>query len=590
MPTAPSPLSGSVFDGQYEIVGELGAGTFGRVYRATQRSTGQLVALKIVRGWTDDAQTSSGIVRQRFHREMRLCAELSHPNIVRLLDSGEDADGTLYAAFEYITGHTLQRLLEEEGRLALPEAVHLMTQALDALACAHRRGVVHRDLKPANIMVTHTGARRNAMVLDFGLGGFAEGHRDWASPRITMTREMMGTPGYAAPEQLRGEPTTTRSDLYSWGLVFLECLTGEPVVRGATVHQVLHQQLGPEPIAVPDWLADQSLGGLLACVTSKDPDARSKSIPELMAQLDRVLLDARGAGDAATSAPRVAARSALPRPAGGQQRPVTGLSCRLSAHVVGSAPVAVEALDAALWDARARCLEQIDRLGGVTVGALGGSFQIAFGYPRAEEDAPRRAVRAALEVIDTIGRCSRDAESRGIALVARVGVHTGLVVARIADASPSAAADLCGTTLDAASHLDAAANPNEVLLSASTYELLRGALDGEPGPPVLLPGASAPVPAFRLTGRQDAFRRGRTGTTATPFVGRGDELESLRRAWERARAGKPESVVVMGDAGMGKSRLIHELRRTVEAGTWLECRCTPEAQTSPLRPFVEALG
>src|SRR5262249_33435761 len=154
----------------------------------------------------------------------QLCAALSHPHIVRLIDSGEFAGGLLYVVFEYIPGTTLRQVLQVEHKLEPREAVHLMIQVLDGLGCAHDKGVVHRDLKPENIMVTRTGLRRNATVLDFGLGGFCAATPLAQSVRLTETSVIMGTPSYAAPEQLRGEPPTPRSDLYSWGLTLLECL------------------------------------------------------------------------------------------------------------------------------------------------------------------------------------------------------------------------------------------------------------------------------------------------------------------------------------------------------------------------------
>jgi serine/threonine protein kinase len=223
----------SIFQGGYEILSELGAGTFGRVYKARQLSTSQEVAIKVLRLLTADGSADVRLHTDRFRREMRLCGELAHPHIVRLIDSGESEEGILYTVFEFVPGATLKAVIAQEGKLSLRETVHLMGQVLDALSCAHARGVVHRDLKPENIMVTKTGVRRNALILDFGLGGLAREVRDWELPRITATQEMMGTPCYAAPEQLRGEPPSTRSDLYSWGLIFLECLTGELAVSGA---------------------------------------------------------------------------------------------------------------------------------------------------------------------------------------------------------------------------------------------------------------------------------------------------------------------------------------------------------------------
>ena len=230
---------GSILQGGYEIVAELGSGSFGSVYRARQLSTGQQVAVKILRTIDDLRSSDTARSRERFRREMRLSAELSHPNIVRLMDSGETPDGLLYAVFELVPGRTLKDILADEVKLPPREAVRLMMQVLDALACAHAHGVVHRDLKPANIMITKTGAWRNAMVLDFGLGGFLRDVENQSVPRLTATYEFLGTPCYAAPEQLRGDQPSVRSDLYSWGLILLECLTGELPLQGHSGQDVI---------------------------------------------------------------------------------------------------------------------------------------------------------------------------------------------------------------------------------------------------------------------------------------------------------------------------------------------------------------
>ncbi len=164
MPVVLDPVLsiGSLFAGSYEVLAPLGEGSFGPVYKGRQRSTGQAVAIKILRLWQGDAARDVENQIARFRREMRPCAELSHPNIVRLID-GESQDGTLYTVFAYVPGPTLREVLASEGSLGWELARPLMTQVLDALACAHARDVVHRDLKPENIMVTQTGAQRNAL-------------------------------------------------------------------------------------------------------------------------------------------------------------------------------------------------------------------------------------------------------------------------------------------------------------------------------------------------------------------------------------------------------------------------------------------
>ncbi len=196
-PTTALLANGTLFEDRYEIQGELGSGSFSRVYRARQLSTGQSVAIKLLSP-REGSESSTGNEAERFRRETQICAALSHINIVRLMDSGETTEGQLYAVFEHVPGETLAKTLENEGSLSVPESVRLMTQVLEALAAAHAQGIVHRDLKPANLMLSAAGVRRSALVLDFGLGGLAEDRRRKEWQTLTQTREFLGTPLYAA--------------------------------------------------------------------------------------------------------------------------------------------------------------------------------------------------------------------------------------------------------------------------------------------------------------------------------------------------------------------------------------------------------
>src|SRR5438046_1968135 len=137
-------------------------------------------------------------------------------------------------------------------------------------------------------MVSQTGAQRNALVLDFGLGGLARAVEDWSLPRLTATREILGTPAYAAPEQLRGEPVSTRSDLYAWGLILLECLTGELALHGQSMHEVIVQQLSPEPVPIPPSIRNGRLRRLLHRVTEKRGERRDVTIEALLQTLSMI--------------------------------------------------------------------------------------------------------------------------------------------------------------------------------------------------------------------------------------------------------------------------------------------------------------
>jgi serine/threonine protein kinase len=455
---------GTVFQNGYEILSPLGGGAFGWVYRARQLSTGQDVAIKVLRVRADCGPAENQ--QARFRREMRLCAELSHPNIVRLIDSGEAEGGLLYAVLEYVPGATLKEVLTAEGKLDVREAVHLMTQVLDALGCAHARGVVHRDLKPENIMITKTGVRRNALVLDFGLGGFAREMERVTMPRLTATQELMGTPCYAAPEQLRGEPPTTRSDLYSWGLVFLECLTGELAVHGGSGHDVIMRQLGPEPVPIPATLRKQRLGRLLQVVTAKQVEKRDVTIETLFEALGAI---------AHERVPEASSARQLPD---GVRRQLTVVSVRIGIAPVDARTLDLEEIDELLHAQHGLVADVAALAGGRVASVLADRVVLAFGHPAAREDDPRRAARAALAIVGEIERGNLALRvERGVRVETRVGVHTGLVIVReLRQGLDHGLFDLIGPTPQIAARLDERAEAGEVLASSDTERLLRDSM------------------------------------------------------------------------------------------------------------------
>jgi TOMM system kinase/cyclase fusion protein len=512
---------------------------------------------------------------------MRLCAELSHPNIVRLIDSGEAEGGLLYAILEYVPGATLKDVLSAEGKLEVGEAVHLMTQVLDALGCAHARGVVHRDLKPENIMVTKTGVRRNALVLDFGLGGFARDMERATMPRLTATHEFMGTPSYAAPEQLRGEPPTTRSDLYSWGLVFLECLTGELAVQGGSGQDVIMRQLGPEPIPIPAPLRKQRLGRLLQVVTAKAVEKRDVTIETLFEALGAIGHD------------RLPERTPARQLPDGIRRQLTIVSVRLGIAPLDARVLDLEEVDELLHAQHAIVADVAALAGGQVASVHADRVVLAFGHPKAREDDPRRAARAALTIIGEMDRASLGLRiERRVRVETRVGVHTGLVIVReLRQGLDHGLFDLIGPTPQIAARLDERAEPGEALASADTERLLRGGMLVESAGELRLAEQSRPIAVYRLNARLDGpGLESVARASETPLVGRDSELAQLRAAWEQAQRGRPCSVLISGEAGIGKSRLVRELRRKVPAERWLEARCVAEQQENPLRPLIDVLA
>ena len=292
--------TGSVIDGRYEILARLGVGGMGEVYRARRVLLGDDVAIKVIRA----AGEEGAVVRQRFLRESRACAQLRHPGIVSILDFNIGDHGEPYLVMELLSGPSLREELAERGALPLDRVQQLASDLCPAIQMAHDRGFVHRDLKPANI-VTHRfdSGEQVSKVIDFGLANLREGETDGA--RLTAAQEFVGTVTYASPEQLQGEAVDGRTDLYSLGVVFFEALVGRPPFEGPTMLAVITRHLcdePPRPSAVrpdlPHWVDDVLLRAL-----AKKPGDRWPSV----AAFGRALLnlEATAIGVAVAPAPGV---------------------------------------------------------------------------------------------------------------------------------------------------------------------------------------------------------------------------------------------------------------------------------------------
>jgi TOMM system kinase/cyclase fusion protein len=572
---------GTRFEDRYEILGELGSGSFGHVYQARQISTGQSVAIKLLSP-REGSGSSTGREAERFRRETRICAEFSHTNIVQLIDSGETQGGQLYAVFAHVPGETLEQALSRDGALSVRESIRLMTQVLDALACAHARGIVHRDLKPENLMLSGTGARRNALVMDFGLGGLAEARRRQEWQTLTQTQEFLGTPLYTAPEQLAGDPASERSDLYAWGLIFLECLTGRHPFDGAGAMERL--LAGGGTVEIPAWLRGHRLGELLETVTAHEAAKREVSIEALIDALDEISM-----GGELPEAPK---ESPTPRPLAesGERRHLTVMFCDL----VGSSALA-QRLDPedyrrVVQAYQSSAAEAIARYNGRVAQYLGDGLLVYFGYPQAHEDDPERAVRAGMNVLSGLAAVNPRLEAEhGVCLQARVGIHTGPVVVGEMGGSEKRETLAVGDTPNVAARLEAFAESDTVVISDATLRLVSGVFVTEDRGTPALKGISEPIRVYRVVQPSGVTSRLDRAPTLSPFVGREQELELLLDRFERARGKRGQAVWIAGEAGIGKSRLVHRLREHLgeTPHTWLECRSSPYTQNSALYPVIE---
>ena len=256
------------------MVERVASGGMGEVFLARDTVLDREVAIKVLHRSLAGDQAFV----DRFRREARAAAGLSHPNIVAVFDWGS-VDGIYYMVMEYVRGRAARALLNQYGRLEPAQAVDVVRQTLLGLEHAHRQGIVHRDIKPENVLVTTEGVVK---VADFGLA------RAYADGRQTQAGTVTGTVQYLAPEQIRGEPADPRSDLYSLGIVTYELLTGKLPFTGETAMSIAYKHLSgrvPRPSAVvPTIPAD--LDGFVVSATDRDRELRPESATVMRQDLD----------------------------------------------------------------------------------------------------------------------------------------------------------------------------------------------------------------------------------------------------------------------------------------------------------------
>ncbi|WP_437720548.1 nSTAND1 domain-containing NTPase [Sorangium sp. So ce861] len=276
---------GMVFQSRYELLSVLRESSLGTVYQGRQIETGQPIALRLMRlGRGGDPADPEDLARSL--HEMRRCARLHHPNIARLLAWGQADEGHVFTVSELVPGQSLAELLSQQGALEPQEARHLMRQVLDALACAHRQGIVHGALRPTHVMIVPSTARRDARVLDFGLAAIAASLRSGDGGGPASGTEPLGSLAYAAPEQIWGPAPAARSDLYAWALMFLECLTGKRADRVSPPDRDDVQQQRRGPVRIPPALLGHPVGALVRRATSEEADERLVTAEGLLRELD----------------------------------------------------------------------------------------------------------------------------------------------------------------------------------------------------------------------------------------------------------------------------------------------------------------
>ena len=590
--------------GPYRITEEIGFGGMATVYRAYQASMDRHVAIKVIRSSILHEPT----LKERFRREARLIARLEHPHLLPVYDFDGDHDPP-YIVMRYLEGGTLKQVMEHGG-LPHEEMLYMLGQVSSALDYAHRQGVVHRDLKPSNVMIDREG---NAFVTDFGIA------RSASTPgqeNLTDPGNLVGTPAYMSPEQARGQSDVDpAADLYALGVMVFELLTGGVPFHNESSLGVLMAHLNePVPSARErNPKLPQAVDRVLRTALAKEKGARYPKAEALVADLTTALkvksassptklqaltqtisLDQLKAyEEKSKKGKRETPSSATPTE---QQRQMTAVYVDASdlataLYESGKDAETVRVGMDALW----KRFEEIAREQGGVIQSRAENLGLAlWGRTRISEDDPERAIRAALlmreatlaEAKKVFGASWEPTDENPLPFSA--GITTGPVLLERSDQSGIYTAS--GATITMAGRMREGAPAGSILLDHDTYTQVRGVFTIHSYGPLRIRGRKDPIEVYLVVHvKPRAFRlkaRGIEGVE-TRMIGRENELRVLQEAFTlTVEDGETQVVTVVGEAGVGKSRLLFEFlnwSELLEQVFWIfEARAT---QPSMLQPY-----
>jgi tetratricopeptide (TPR) repeat protein/class 3 adenylate cyclase len=557
--------------GRYEILDTLGGGGMGVVYTARDLRLERVVALKFL----PPHLGTDPHAKERFLVEAQAAAALDHPNVCTIHEIGETDDGQLFLAMPFYEGETLQRRLVD-GALAPDHVTDIAIQVGRGLAKAHERGIIHRDIKPSNLVLTREGVIK---ILDFGIAKLV--NVTLTSPGVTP-----GTVAYMSPEQAAGEDIDVRTDVWSLGVLLYEMLTGARPFRGASDSVVLDSIRTTDPRPVRTLRPD---------VPAALEQVVNRALAKLREDRFATALDMVQALEAVQLAGPKGRASAVEVLDDGERRQATIVACNVSGYdtmVGGLAPADMETLACRI---REEATAVADRHGGTLNRCAGDEIVLLFGIPTTREDDGLRAARSALELHERM-RVLNEATAQRTGL--RFGLHTGIDTGRVI-VHPQNGRDgdreyrIAGGAVQIARRLATHADADEVWATPEWQHLTGTFFEIEPQEALTVRNRKQPMIPVRIRG-ESGFRtrlEAAEKTGLTPFTGRAAELDTLERSFQDALAGEGQFVTVTGEAGIGKSRLLHEFRRTV-SGERVLCllgRCQSDGGGVPYLPFTEIL-
>jgi serine/threonine protein kinase/tetratricopeptide (TPR) repeat protein len=541
---------GTIFAGKYEILEKLGQGGMGVVFKAMDTKLNRLVALKfLATGLMADPE-----LKKRFIQEARTASATEHQNICTIYEIDETADGQIYIGMPLYQGETIKDKIKK-GPLSLDETIGILTQLAQGLSKAHHQAIVHRDIKPANIMVTNDGVVK---ILDFGLAKFT-GQSD-----VTKVAQVVGTVSYMSPEQARGENVDHRTDLWSAGVVFYEMLTGQLPFKGDNERAFIYSLLNDHPIVptrIREDIPEEAEEIVFKCL-EKSPQDRFDSANELLEALAKLK---KALAKRANRDP-IGSETASERTKETERRLATVMFAEISGY--SEMLKAVDAEEAP--QVISRCLEMLNssckKYGGKVDKLTENTLMVVFGVPQSVEDAPKNAINAAIELRESLTRFNQKEDLKR-SLAIQIGIYTGIVIAGPLGPGDTREYSIIGEPVEMALQLKDASPQGEITVGALTHKYTRHEFDYKELRPLAQKERRELVPAYRLLSAKAKVYRARLGSERMIFsemVGRSRELDKLKLHVLKAIDGEGSIVNIIGEAGIGKSRLIAELTQQDE--------------------------
>ncbi len=282
---ASAPPLKQILNDRYELIDCVGRGAMGFVYKATDQTNGEIVALKIMR--PELAQNELAV--KRLMREVAVVSSLSNTHLGQVHGYGQEKSGAPYLVMEFVEGQNLAEVIKRGGTLKAERAIEIFTQICSGLMCAHANGIIHRDLKPSNVIVQHKQSGQDrAVIVDFGFARILRDATD--TVRLTQEGEAFGSPAYMSPEQCLGEELDVRSDIYSFGCLMYETLTGAPPLVGDNVLATVAKQVRETPVSMRshDPAITEDIDDIVLKCLSKEPVLRYQKTSDLRADLEKI--------------------------------------------------------------------------------------------------------------------------------------------------------------------------------------------------------------------------------------------------------------------------------------------------------------